>query len=447
MTTINVNVVDIGVAEPVPAEGYLLVRLATIVLGDPIVTTDPIRYDLVDGETVLNLTAGNYYRITARGLPGLTSWYFLIPSGGPFTFAELIEDHQIDPTSLAPAPGPITVQQQLNDMQQQLDEFSGADPVVIAVAVEDYLTANPPEAGTTIAVQDNGVAEGAAETLNFVGAAVTNADGLVTVEFIGPFGETEIQDLINASLATYATDADVTTAINNLIASAPGALNTLDELAAALGDDASFATTVTTSLAGKAPTVHTHTVSQITDLTASATELNIMDGVTSSAAELNILDGVTADAGEINKLDGVTATTAQINYLVGVTSAIQTQINAKAATSHTHTVADITSLLPTVTELNFVDGVTSAIQTQLDAKAALASPTFTGTPTLPTGTVATTQSANDSTTKIATTAYVQGELTDRPQSTEVLVIDKITRAAYDALAGSRVSTTLYLIVG
>ncbi len=43
----------------------------------------------------------------------------------------------------------------------------------------------------------------------------------------------------------------VTTQVNNLIANAPAALNTLDELAAALGDDASFATTVTNSLAGK----------------------------------------------------------------------------------------------------------------------------------------------------------------------------------------------------
>ena len=39
------------------------------------------------------------------------------------------------------------------------------------------------------------------------------------------------------------------------------------------------------------------------------------------------------------------------------------------------------------TELQYLDGVTSAIQTQLDAKAPLASPTFTGTVTLPSGTV------------------------------------------------------------
>jgi hypothetical protein len=67
------------------------------------------------------------------------------------------------------------------------------------------------------------------------------------------------QGLISGTIATqswvgsqsYATTSYVTTQINNLIAGAPGALDTLDELAAALGDDASFATTVTNSIAGK----------------------------------------------------------------------------------------------------------------------------------------------------------------------------------------------------
>lgn len=39
-------------------------------------------------------------------------------------------------------------------------------------------------------------------------------------------------------------------------------------------------------------------------------------GITASAAELNILDGVTADATEINTLDGITATTAELNQIV-----------------------------------------------------------------------------------------------------------------------------------
>lgn len=65
----------------------------------------------------------------------------------------------------------------------------------------------------------------------------------------------------------------------------------------------------------------------------------------------------------------------------------------------------LTSLTASITELNYVDGVTSAIQTQLDAKAALASPALTGTPTAPTA------STGTSTTQIATTAYVQAEIT------------------------------------
>ena len=80
--------------------------------------------------------------------------------------------------------------------------------------------------------------------------------------------------------------------------------------------------------------------------------------VTSTAAELNILDGVTANTAELNILDGVTASTAELNILDGVTA--------------------------TTAELNYVDGVTSNIQDQLDTKAPVASPTFTGTATIPT---------------------------------------------------------------
>jgi len=50
-----------------------------------------------------------------------------------------------------------------------------------------------------------------------------------------------------------ATTEFVSTAVANLVDSAPGTLDTLNELAAALGDDANFSTTVTNSLALKAP--------------------------------------------------------------------------------------------------------------------------------------------------------------------------------------------------
>ena len=50
-----------------------------------------------------------------------------------------------------------------------------------------------------------------------------------------------------------ATTAYVTTALANLVDSSPSDLNTLNELAAALNDDASFSSTVTTSIAAKLP--------------------------------------------------------------------------------------------------------------------------------------------------------------------------------------------------
>jgi hypothetical protein len=57
-----------------------------------------------------------------------------------------------------------------------------------------------------------------------------------------------------------------------------------------------------------------------------------------------------------------------------------------------------------------IDTEFNNIATAIATKADLASPTFTGTPTLPTGTVATTQSSGNNTTAIATTAFVQAAI-------------------------------------
>jgi hypothetical protein len=55
------------------------------------------------------------------------------------------------------------------------------------------------------------------------------------------------------STTQVATTAFVGTAVSNLVASAPAALDTLNELATALGNDAAFSTTVTNSIATKLP--------------------------------------------------------------------------------------------------------------------------------------------------------------------------------------------------
>ena len=63
-----------------------------------------------------------------------------------------------------------------------------------------------------------------------------------------------------------------------------------------------------------------------TAISATAAELNIMDGVTASTSELNIMDGVTATTSELNIMDGVTATTAEVNLMDGGTSAGTTAV-------------------------------------------------------------------------------------------------------------------------
>lgn len=107
------------------------------------------------------------------------------------------------------------------------------------------------------------------------------------------------------------------------------------------------------------------TLSGVT-LSSLASDLAIADGGTgaSTAAQALINFGLTATAAELNKLDGVTwdltnyntltATAAELNKLDGVT----------------WNLTSYNGLLPTVTELNYVDGVTSNIQTQLNGKQA-----------------------------------------------------------------------------
>ena len=96
-----------------------------------------------------------------------------------------------------------------------------------------------------------------------------------------------------------------------------------------------------------------------TAITATATELNTLDGITSTTAELNILDGVTSTAAELNILDGVTASTAEINLLDGVTSTTAELNILDGVTSTTAELNILDGVTATAAELNILDGVTA----------------------------------------------------------------------------------------
>ena len=183
-----------------------------------------------------------------------------------------------------------------------------------------------------------------------------------------------------ANSTQIATTAFVKSAVASLVASAPATLDTLNELAAALGSDASFSTTVTNSLASKAPLDN-------------PTFTGTVSGITKSMVGLGNVDN-TSDA---NK--PVSAATQSAIDLKATTTNVDASLNLKAdlaSPTFTGTVGGITQ---SMVGLGNVDNtsdtnkpVSTAVQSALDLKAIttnvdaslnlkadLASPTFTGT--------------------------------------------------------------------
>jgi hypothetical protein len=138
-----------------------------------------------------------------------------------------------------------------------------------------------------------------------------------------------------------ATTAFVSTAVANVVDSAPGALDTLNELAAALGDDANFSTTVTNSIATKLPLSGGQMTGNIT-FSGSQT----VDGRDLSA------DGA--------KLDGIAAG-AQVNVATNLGVTTTTTSNTITSSTGTNaTIGEATSSaagLMSTTHHNKLDGI------------------------------------------------------------------------------------------
>ena len=97
-----------------------------------------------------------------------------------------------------------------------------------------------------------------------------------------PTGTIATTQAAGNSSTAVATTAFVGTAVANLVDSSPELLNTLDEIAAAIGDDPNFASTITTSIGLKAPL-------------ASPTFTGTVSGITSTMVGLGNVDN-TSDA-------------------------------------------------------------------------------------------------------------------------------------------------------
>ena len=243
------------------------------------------------------------------------------------------------------------------------------------------------------------------------------------------------------------TDPDTYTVaiLNNTYRSASTSSAGIVELATnseAAGSSTSLAVTpagLGSVLSSYSQTSHTHTLANgATDVTASAAELNVLDGITSSTAELNKLDGYTGSVTELNYLDSLHATgvtSTEFDYLDGVTSNIQTQLNSKQGTitgaASTITGSNLTASRVVVSnssgkvavsnitsaELDLLDGLTSNVQTQIDSKQA----TITG--------AATTIDDTDLTASRALVSSGSGKVAvSAVTSTELGYLDGVTSA-------------------
>jgi hypothetical protein len=141
---------------------------------------------------------------------------------------------------------------------------------------------------------------------------------------------------------TYADNA-ATTAVANVIDTAPSALNTLNELAAALNDDANFSTTITTSIGTKlnSSAVSAFGLTLVDDADAATARTTLGLGNVTNESKATMFSSPTFTGTVVlpstTSIGDVSST--ELSYLDGVTSAIQTQLTAKANTSSLATVA------------------------------------------------------------------------------------------------------------
>jgi hypothetical protein len=246
-----------------------------------------------------------------------------------------------------------------------------------------------------------------------------------------------------------ATTAFVTTAVANTIDGAPGALDTLNELAAALNDDASFSTTVTNLIA--ANEVHIDNAVSLTGVAKDSANLGTFTGgtIADSATIKAALQALETKAEAVqsdvngNESDADTAIAANethIDNMATLTGVAKDETSLATFTGDT--ISDSRTVKQALQEIETAleevdanaDNLTTAVgvaeqaehmgtfsgstitangtakeaiqelETAVETKAAVAGPTFTGAPAAPTA------SAGTNTTQLATTAFVKAAL-------------------------------------
>ncbi len=138
----------------------------------------------------------------------------------------------------------------------------------------------------------------------------------------------------NTNTTQIATTAFVQTEISDLIGAAPAALQTLNDIADALGDDDDFASTITTNLAAKAPIASPTFTGTVSGITKAMVGLGNVADITVSGT--NTGDEPDASVGTKGIVELATTTEAK----AGVDSSRAVTAEGLAARSHTETIGN-----------------------------------------------------------------------------------------------------------
>jgi hypothetical protein len=214
-----------------------------------------------------------------------------------------------------------------------------------------------------------------------------------------------------------ATTAFARAEIAALIASSPATLDTLNELAVALGNDPNFATTMTNALALKAP-LASPALTGVPLAPTAAPGVNTTQLATTAFAE----------AADIVRAAAVATTYAPL----ASPSLTGTPV-APTAAPGTNTTQIATTAYATAADV--------ILTTAINLKAPLASPALTGTPTAPTAAAAT------NTTQLATTAFVEGEIAPKaPLASPALTGNPTAPTQPPTTNNTTLATTAFAVV-
>jgi len=258
------------------------------------------------------------------------------------------------------------------DGQKVLESDSGT--IVVQADVDQGITVK--SSGTGVLTLQSATTVSMAGTLQMgAGKNITDVSG-VAVGF-GDKIDMNNNNIINVGTAINATDVAnksyVDLQVSNLVNGAPGAMDTLNELAQALANDASFSTTITNSVAANAASIVatnatvTNNTTQIAANLAASTASNIAIGTKANTSYVDAQDTSLQTAlqtyADTAETDAITAAgTAAVLADTVVTTAFQT-----ADATNLVTAASDASMKADAAEVNAINTADTDATTKANA--------------------------------------------------------------------------------